>query len=197
MPALAQGPLAPEIGMQITELRQYLELTDAQLEQLLRINRDFNVLLSQREQRIRQVQIEIDEETRKEALDPAALGIRYAEVEALCREMRDRYVQSQRQSRQVLTPAQMTRIRALEEAWRLMPLINQAQNLGVFEPMTPGPRYLPTRVMVGVPGGPGGGVGGSFASFLLGGSLSGCRPELVANPWFTTGGFNAGAAATR
>lgn len=43
-----------------------------------------------KERRVYQVRGEIGEETRRPPLDPVALGLRYAEIEAICREIDDR-----------------------------------------------------------------------------------------------------------
>lgn len=154
LPLWAQmTPPVPEVAAPLTELREYLSLSEAQLNAMLAINREFNLLLAQREQRLRQVDQEIAEETRKESLDPQALGIRYAESEAICRELRAQYADVHRRHRASLTPGQSARLRTLEEAQRLMPAISQAQQLNIWD--APRPfllGYLPTGVVFGLSG---------------------------------------------
>ncbi|MCL5745913.1 MAG: hypothetical protein M1541_18640, partial [Acidobacteria bacterium] len=53
-----------------------------------RLIHHYNGWSMEKQNRIRQVQSEIADETAKEDLDPGAIGIRYAEIEAICRDLR-------------------------------------------------------------------------------------------------------------
>ena len=79
-----QGPFQP-----LSRLRDYLQLSDSQLQAILGNNEQYNRWSAGKQARIQQVQIEIADETAKEQPDPMALGVRYAEVAGICREMRD------------------------------------------------------------------------------------------------------------
>src|SRR5437867_2942671 len=72
----------------LAQVKQFLQLTDSQLEAILRTNDEYNRWSAEKQNRIRQLQTEIAAETAKEILDPSALGARYAEIESVCREMR-------------------------------------------------------------------------------------------------------------
>ena len=61
------------------QVKAYLGLTDAQVSQIVLNLNDYGRLVAQRQQRMFQVQSEIQVETARSPLDPAALGIRYAE----------------------------------------------------------------------------------------------------------------------
>ena len=72
----------------LAQVKQFLQLSDSQLQTILSNNDEYNRWSFEKQARIRQVQSEIAEETARQPLDPSALGIRYAEVESICREMR-------------------------------------------------------------------------------------------------------------
>ncbi len=57
------------------QVKAYLGLTDAQLTQIVTNLNEYGRLVSQRQQRMFQVQFEIQQETAKSPLDPAGLGI--------------------------------------------------------------------------------------------------------------------------
>src|SRR5882762_8930947 len=132
---LPPGVLPPTIAFQ--QLRAYLGLTDTQVSQLLQNLNDYSTLVSQRQQRMFQVQSEIRDETAKSPLDPAALGVRYAEIETICRNVRDEAAATQTRNLTVLTDAQKVKLKALDDAYKLLPVINEAQNAGLLSP--PGP----------------------------------------------------------
>jgi hypothetical protein len=105
---------------------EFLELSETQAAAITENNARYNESTSRRIARIMQVQVEIAEETAREPLDPAALGIRYAEVEARCREIKDDAVRSRQANRAVLTEVQRERLKALEEAVKLYPVVTGA-----------------------------------------------------------------------
>jgi hypothetical protein len=161
--------LPPAIALQ--QLRAYLGLTDTQASQLLQNLDDYGRLVSLRQQRMFQVQSEIRDETAKSPLDPAALGIRYAEIETICRNVRDESAATQTRNLTMLTDAQKVKLKALDDAYKLMPVINEAQNVGLLSP--PGPYG---NIISGVLSG---------TSFLLGyptPSLPGCQQQQVFIP---------------
>lgn len=137
-----------------------------------------------------QVQSEIRDETAKSPLDPAALGIRYAEIETICRNVRDEGVSVQTRNLTLLTDAQKVKLKALDDAYKLLPVINEAQNAGLLSPPAP---------YAGVPGLITGGFGSitevfGISSFLLGtpsGNLSGCQQPAIPNLVIRTGDFTA------
>jgi len=153
--------------MAFQELRVYLGLTDTQVSQLLQNLDDYSRLVSQRQQRIFQVQSEIRDETAKSPLDPAALGIRYAEIETICRNVRDEAAATQTRNLSVLTDAQKVKLKALEDAMKLQPVINEAQNAGLLSP--PGPYAILSGVLSGT----------SFSFGYPTASLSGCQQQQV------------------
>lgn len=111
------------------ELRVYLALTVPQAIKISEQNLDFARWSSARSLRMYEVQAEIAVETAREPLDPAALGVRYAEVEAIRREIAERNTKLIAANVAVLTAAQVVKLKALEEAMKLASTGSQAQSL--------------------------------------------------------------------
>ena len=128
------GPI-PEPPFQ--RVKAYLELTDAQVSQIVLNLNDYARLVGQRQQRMFQVQSEIHDETAKSPLDPAALGIRYAEVETLCRNVRDEGIAAQNRNLGTLTDAQRAKLKLLDDIYKMLPIISEAQSAGLFTPPAP------------------------------------------------------------
>ena len=127
----------PFPGPPFQQVKAYLGLTDAQVTQIVLNLNDYGRLVSQRQQRMYQVQSEIRDETAKSPLDPAALGIRYAEIETICRNVRDESIAAQNRNLAILTDAQRPKLKALEDAYKLLPVINEAQNAGLLSAPAP------------------------------------------------------------
>jgi hypothetical protein len=167
----------------LTQVRSYLELTESQYNAILASNDAYNRLAAEKQQRVFAVQVEISEQTEKEPLDPAALGIRYAEIETRCRELKDDADRRRQAVLAMLTEVQRTKLAALEAALRLMPVITEAQSGNLLPSENPQPAFT------------GRGMGGSIGSILGGlGGISACvQPRLYGNlsrttiPVFTPG----------
>ncbi|MFN0101093.1 MAG: periplasmic heavy metal sensor [Bryobacteraceae bacterium] len=109
------------------QIREYLGLTEAQQEKIQQQNEAFFRYTRARSQRIYAVQREITVETAREPLDPAALGVRVAEVESIRREIAERNARLIADNLLALSEAQKTKLKALEEALRLVAIANEAQ----------------------------------------------------------------------
>ena len=86
----------------------------------------------QRSQRMYEVQSEIADETARSPLDPGALGVRYAEVEAIRREIVERSKKLVAENVALLTPAQTIKLKALEEALKLVTTGCEARSIGLL-----------------------------------------------------------------
>ena len=128
------------------------------MQTILADNDDYNRFTADKQNRIRQVQTEIADETGKSTLDPNALGIRYAEIEGICREMRDKAATSQKQNLAVLNDVQKSRLNILSDALKLAPVISDAQSGNLLGGSTFAP-YGFTSISNGL------------AGFLLGGVI--------------------------
>lgn len=116
------------------ELVSYLQLTPQQVTDMGKIQADWIAFQSSRFQRMSQVQIEIAQETQRSPLDPMALGLRYAEVETIRRELTTENAAVGERMRGLLTEAQKNKVKTLEEAAKLLPLISQAQCTQLLTP---------------------------------------------------------------
>ena len=109
-------------------MTQFLSLTNAQVQAIVQNNNAFNQFSSTKQARIFQVQTEITQVTQASPIDPIGLGLRYAEIEEICRELRTNAAQSQQQNRAVLTDAQKAKLQTLQDAMNLFPVIAEGQN---------------------------------------------------------------------
>jgi hypothetical protein len=195
----------PFYGYQpLGQVKDFLKLSDSQLQTILTNNDDYNRWSSEKQTRIRQVQSEIADETAKDTLDPNALGIRYAEVETICREMKNQATAYQKKNTDALTDPQKSKLKVLEDAIKLAPVISEAQYGNLIGGFTSTP-YAFTSSSTGIGGiiGPVGGCyspfptavvrTGDFTSAPMNGNVipanrvSGAVPM---NRWFNTNGFN-------
>src|SRR6266852_910002 len=94
------------IGYFPPELKQYLALSDDQVTKISTLNAQLSSFRATKFQRQIQVQSEIAEWTAKEVLDSQALGIRYAELEAIRRELNDQQKTTASQIQTLLTVEQ-------------------------------------------------------------------------------------------
>lgn len=136
LPAQVPGPVpspTPAPAPFPTALRLYLELTGAQEETIRNLNGDYNRLAATKMRRASQVQQEIMEETAKEPLDPMALGIRYAEIESIRRQLAQEQSRLRGRLQEALTPAQRAKLKILEDALRLLPLYSEAVGVNLLE----------------------------------------------------------------
>lgn len=122
--AWAQSSPAPY--QPLTLVKEFLQLSDSQAQSIFANNDEFNRWSAEKQTRIWQVQNEIADETGKEPLDPNALGIRYAEIETICRQMKDQANLYRTRNLDVLDQEQRTKLKVLEEALRLAPIIPQS-----------------------------------------------------------------------
>ena len=144
-------------------LKEYLGLSDTQVAAISKINADFNQFAGEKQRRALQVQQEIAAETAKETIDPMALGVRYLELEAIRRELRDHQATLLQGTVAGLNDAQKAKLKVLDDAWKLQAVISEAQceNLlagATVNSVTPGIRI--------------GDFSGSLGSILLGGFVS-------------------------
>lgn len=182
--AAAQNPF---YGYQpLGRVSQFLELTAAQTESILTHNDEYNRWASEKQQRIRQVQSEIVDETARDPLDPAALGVRYAEIEGICREMKDKANELRTRNLDVLNAEQKIRLQILEEALRLAPVINEAQFGNLVGTYSSAPPGFTGRNM---------GIGGSGMIGAIIGGANGCALPFA--HWVDVTTFSAPGTAAR
>ena len=124
------GQAVPKIpSSQYEALKQLLGLTDDQVSKMIQAQTENAQYAEGKQRRIFQVNAEIDEETVKASLDAMALGVRYLELEVICRELRDAAAAIPKKNLGLLTDAQKVKLKILEDAVSLAPAISQAQSL--------------------------------------------------------------------
>ena len=105
------------------EVKQFLELTDAQADAIVALNRAYDELAGRKSQRMYQAQREIAEGG--------------AEIEAIGREMRAELTRVRMRVREVLTAPQRARLKILEDALKLQRTALAAQCEGLLDPPAP------------------------------------------------------------
>ncbi|MBI2687797.1 MAG: hypothetical protein HYX27_15915 [Acidobacteria bacterium] len=126
----------------VPEIQAYLGLSNEQMAKLNMQNRELSQWVGDRQNRISQVQREIAEETAKSPLDPGALGVRYAEVESIRREIKERTDKQIVANVALLTDPQKAKLKALEEALKLQSTGSQAKAIRLLADECSGGRYI-------------------------------------------------------
>lgn len=110
----------------------YLGLTNSQAQQISKNNGSYTELVAQKNARIAQVQEEISVETGKDPIDPSALGVRYMEIELICRDISKAGDDLRKSNMALLAEAQKVKLTALEEAMKLAPVYTAAQSANLL-----------------------------------------------------------------
>lgn len=142
MTVFAQGPGPGTIlpfPLFPPELQKYLDLSNTQVDAIRRANLDLTTLTVHKQFRMAQVQAEIMEWTARDPIDAMQLGVRYAELEVLRREIGDEQKKAVAKVRGTLNAAQLAKLKALEDAVKLQPLINDAVCENLMSPAVPQP----------------------------------------------------------
>ena len=127
------GVLPPDrVYPRFAQIQEYLGLTNVQMGKLLEQIDAFGRWSGERNRRMFQVQFEILEETARSPLDPVALGLRYAEVESIRREIADRSTKLIAENLAVLTDVQRVKLKALEAALQLVSTGSEAQAISLL-----------------------------------------------------------------
>jgi len=186
----AAGAMAqpnPGYHQPLGQVQQFLQLTDAQLRAILTNNREYNEFGRTKQERIWQVQSEIAAETAKQQLDPTALGVRYAEIETICRQMIERATEDQKKNTAILSDAQKAKIQVLLDAVKLAPVISEAQSGNLMGTFTYAPSYFRSDdMLMGYAAGPAFGQAGgcyvaSSGAAQPGGESSGAAAAVPAS----------------
>lgn len=118
----------------VASAQAYLGLSDERARVLGGEKRAFGEWMQTRYERGVEVQKELAKETGRSPLNPMALGVRYAELEMLRREVEERGLALVAANVGSLTEAQRGRLGELEAAMRLARIGNEAQVLQVLAP---------------------------------------------------------------
>jgi hypothetical protein len=205
--AWAQTVPNPWFYQPLGQVQQYLQLTDAQLQTILTNNGDYNQFVITKQSRISQLQSEIATETAKDSLDPMALGVRYAEIETICRDLKNQAGTYQQKNTSVLTDPQKAKLQVLVDAVKLAPVISDAQSGNLIGSSTYAPLFF-TSTSTGTTSGSVGGilgpVSGCYSPFPTaivrtgdfsaapsnGNVIPANRVSTPINKWFNATGFS-------
>lgn len=173
-------------------LRQYLELTDAQVAGIQAANNQYAQMSHAKMARYIQVQQEISEWMAKEPLDAMAIGLRYVEQEAIRRQLREEMKKTQTAVATLLNDDQKAKLKVLEESVRLQPLVQLAQCENLLTEQQAANRWFDTTSFNPLPSNivPASRISfnfgtspGDFASVILGPAFNrGCGATTYINP---------------
>jgi hypothetical protein len=138
--ALAQAQNTPSPDPSHGALKQlvnYLQLTPEQIAKITAANLDLDQFLARKEARVVQVNSEIRDETTKDVVEPLALGLRYTELEAICRESRDKKQKAVTAAQSVLNTTQQAQLKTLEQAYAMLPLVETADAVNLIDTPLP------------------------------------------------------------
>jgi hypothetical protein len=165
--------LLPLLGLSagpLDRVKVYLQLLDGQMESIYRNNDEYNGFSQTKRTRITQVQTEIYDESGRESMDPMALGVRYVEIELICRDMTDKAKRLREQNLAVLTTDQKEKLKALEAAVALAPTGSEAQYANLLGELSQAPYNFNTSASWG------------GASYGYAGTITGCRSSIPGLP---------------
>ena len=187
LPSWSQTTTFPPPQPPLSQVQQFLGLTDAQVKAILQNNADYNAFSFQQQRQIQNAQAQIALETAKDPLDPMALGTLYAGIESACRDLRNKASSSQMQNISLLTDAQKAKLNMLNDAMKLAPTISEAQS-GNLLGSSNSPPFLFTANSAGT---------FTFNSLIGFPSLPGCTPPLVGLTGYFFGAASTEASAFR
>ena len=169
------------------QVKDFVQLSDSQLQTILTNNDEYNRRSSGKQSRIQEVQTEIAQETGKENLDPMALGVRYAEVESICREMKSQATAYQKKNVDVLTDPQKARLKILEDALKLAPVLAEAQSGNLIGGVNYTPPFFTssfgsTGITIGAIFGPAIGCYSQFPAVIQSGDFGSAPPNGIVIP---------------
>lgn len=181
---LAQGPgFGPGPGAAAgtppapTALKEFLGLTDTQVQQLIDLRKSLPDVMKPFAGQIREKQQALREEMQKTNPDPAKVGQLMVEMKQVRENMRAAREKQDEQAKALLTPDQKTKLAQLEAAQKLAPAIRQGVGLGLLDgPAGAGARRGDGAGPAMRPGAPGAG----FGSGLMGGrGMRGFRGPMI------------------
>jgi hypothetical protein len=123
----------PFFGPAWPSLREHLALTAEQFTAMAANSRAHDQWMRERSIRVSQVQIEIYQESANEVLDALALGLRYAEIEAIRRESNERHGLLIEANQNLLTKEQRAKFEQLVQAAKLIQAVTEARGVNLMK----------------------------------------------------------------
>ncbi len=119
------------------QVKAYLSLTDSQIQGLQQIERQAASALQSTFQEIHQKQLTLQDQLDKGSTDAAALGKLLLDIESLHKRISQTQDSYRSQAVASLTADQKTKLKSLEDAMKLQPVIGQAVGLLLLTPPQP------------------------------------------------------------
>ncbi len=118
LPSIPPAPAASFCNSNIfpISVRDYLNLTDAQVASIYAVSAAYSDFYARRQNRLTELQLEVHDMTAAAGADPVALGLRYAEMARIGRELDDRKAQLRDSARTLLNAAQTAKLKVLQDA---------------------------------------------------------------------------------
>lgn len=172
-PGMGQGPV-PAAGAPAAAaaLKEFLGLTDAQVQQLIDLRRTLPDVMRPFNEQLRTAQQALRAEMDKTNPDPAVVGRLMVESKRIRERMEAAREKLDDQAKALLTPEQRTKLAQLVAAQRLAPAIRQGERLGLLDGSSdarPGGGAGPAMFPDAPGGGMGGGMGAGFGNGMMGG----------------------------
>jgi hypothetical protein len=144
---LAQGPSF------YSNFQNSLQLTTTQWTNIIQLRDNHQAYLSSKQQRLSQVNQEINLEKLRPEPDPNQLGLRFYEIAAICQESTNQTNAHKQSLRNLLTPQQAATLQQLETSLKLLPTLGEAQDLQFLTPTSSSiNRFSSTPPLPGCPG---------------------------------------------
>jgi hypothetical protein len=115
-------------------IRNLLALTDEQVAGITGLQAAFTSLYARKQSRIADVQVEIRDLTAQASPDAAALGVRYAELGGISRELTDADTQTRAAARALLTSSQQSKLQTILDESKLAGYILPAESCHFISP---------------------------------------------------------------
>ena len=130
------APRAQRMGMAANAdaLKQYLNLTDAQVTQLKDLRKQQAESLRPTMEQIRSKRQQLGEAVRAQSPDSALIGQLTVDIKNLAASLKSARTDLSAKAQAVLTPDQKTKLASLDEARKLMAAAGQATALGLLAP---------------------------------------------------------------
>lgn len=121
LPYIPAAPTASFCNSNIfpVSVRDYLSLTDVQIASIYAVSAAYNDFSARKQNRLADLQFEIQDLTATRGVDAVVLGLRYAEMAQIGRDLDGKKSQLKDSARTVLTAAQSSKLKLLQDAQAL------------------------------------------------------------------------------
>ncbi len=134
----------------VAALKDAIGLTDAQVQQLIQARKDRNTAARPLLTQIAEKQRTLRETLNAGGASAGTVGQLQLDIAALRKQLQDLEKQSVGQARALLSASQLTKLKAVEDAAKLMPAVREAAGLNLIEGLGAGPGPMGLRGPAGM-----------------------------------------------